>query len=62
MTEYHIVEQLAYDYEDSFDHDTVENLFYDSYDRLGATARVKIFLPTLAEKLTRERLDALAQA
>jgi protein-tyrosine-phosphatase len=42
--------------------DRIEELFHDSYDRLGETARVTVFLPTLAEKLTVQRLDALAQA
>jgi arsenate reductase len=62
MTAQRIIERLAYDYADSFDRDTIETLFHDSYDRLGESARIMIFLPTLAERLTRERLDALAQA
>jgi arsenate reductase len=42
--------------------DRIEALFHDSYDRIAETASVTIFLPTLAERLTIERLDALAQA
>lgn len=57
-----IVNQLAYRYDGLFDRDRIDALFHDSHDRLGETARVTIFLPTLAEKLTVQRLDALAQA
>ena len=57
-----IVNQLAYRYDGLFDRDRIDTLFHDSYDRLGETATVTIFLPTLAEKLTVQRLDALAQA
>jgi len=57
-----IINQLAYRYENLFDRDRIEELFHDSYDRLGETARVTVFLPTLVEKLTVQRLDALAQA
>lgn len=57
-----IINQLAYRFDGLFDRDRIENLFHDSYDRLGETARVTVFLPTLAEKLTIQRLDALAQA
>jgi protein-tyrosine-phosphatase len=57
-----IINQLAYRYEGLFDRDRIEDLFHDGYDRLGETARVTVFLPTLAEKLTVQRLDALAQA
>jgi hypothetical protein len=32
----------------------------DSYRLLGRTALVTVFLPTLAERLTRERPEALA--
>ncbi|MEA5367145.1 arsenate reductase ArsC [Amycolatopsis sp., V23-08] len=57
-----IVAQLAYRYDGQFDRDRIDTLFHDSYDRLADTARVTVFLPTLAEKLTVQRLDALAQA
>ena len=57
-----IVSQLAYRYDTLFDRDRIDTLFHDSYDRLAETARVTVFLPTLAEKLTVQRLDALAQA
>jgi protein-tyrosine-phosphatase len=57
-----IVNQLTYRYEGLFDRDRIDTLFHDSYDRLAETARVTIFLPALAEILTIQRLDALAQA
>lgn len=57
-----IVNQLAYRYDGLFDRERIDTLFHDSYDRLAETARVTVFLPTLAEKLTVQRLDALAQA
>lgn len=61
MTIHHVVRQLTYDYDGQFDAETIELLFHDSLDRLADTATVTEFLPTLAEKLTRERLTALAQ-
>lgn len=57
-----IINQLAYRYEGLFNRDRIDTLFHDSYDLLAETARVTIFLPTLAERLTVQRLDALAQA
>ncbi|MFD8382385.1 low molecular weight phosphatase family protein [Streptomyces sp. NPDC059679] len=40
--------------------ETVQGLLADSYRRLAATARVHTHLVVLAERLTAERLDALA--
>jgi hypothetical protein len=57
-----IINQLAYRYEGLFDRDQIDVLFQHSFDRLGETATVTLFLPMLAEKLTVQRLDALAQA
>lgn len=54
--------KLAYDYEKCFPQEQVDELFDDSYRRLEATARITTYLPTLADRLTRERLDARAQA
>ncbi|WP_322762099.1 three-helix bundle dimerization domain-containing protein [Frankia sp. Cr2] len=56
---YVMVTRLAYDYETSFDRAEVEQVFADSYQRLATKARVMTFLPTLADRLTRERLEAL---
>lgn len=57
-----IVNQLAYRYEGLFERHRISDLFHDSYDRLADIAQVTIFLPALAERLTVQRLDALAQA
>lgn len=56
-----IVDKLAYDYDACFSADDVRAVLHDSYDQLAATASVTAFLPVLAERLTRERLDARAQ-
>ena len=53
---------LVYDYSDRFAAGQVIATFHDSYALLAKTARITAFLPTLAERFTRERLDAYAQA
>jgi arsenate reductase len=57
-----IAEQLVYDYDACFSADEVTGTLRDSYTHLAASASVMAFLPVLAERLTRERLDARAQA
>jgi len=52
--------RLAHDYDTSFDAGEVTDVLADSYRLLARTSRVTLFLPTLAERLTRERLEALA--
>jgi hypothetical protein len=52
-------ERLAYDYDTTFDAAEVRELLVDSYRQLARTARITQFLPILAERLTRERLEAL---
>ncbi|WP_283234647.1 arsenate reductase ArsC [Candidatus Protofrankia californiensis] len=54
-----LVTRLAYDYDTAFTAAEVEEVFGDSFRRLAATARVTTFLPTLAGRLARERLEAL---
>lgn len=56
-----IGDKLAYDYDACFSTDEVRELLLDSYDQLATSASVTAFLPVLAERLTRERLDARAQ-
>lgn len=56
-----LVRRLAYDYSDYFTAEHVADIFADSHTRLSTSARVTTYLPTLAERLTRERLDAAAQ-
>jgi arsenate reductase (thioredoxin) len=53
---------LVYDYSDRFPAGQVIATFHDSYALLAKSARITAFLPTLAERFTRERLDAYAQA
>ncbi|WP_084010848.1 arsenate reductase ArsC [Pseudofrankia sp. DC12] len=55
-----ITQRLAREYDTAFDLAEVGDLLADSYRLLARTARVTAFLPTLAERLTRERLEALA--
>ncbi|MBL7486710.1 arsenate reductase ArsC [Frankia sp. AgB1.9] len=52
--------RLAHDYDTTFEAVEVGQVLADSYRLLARTARVTVFLPTLAERLTRERLEALA--
>lgn len=54
------VDRLAYSYDTTFGADEVEEVFVDSHTQLARTARVTLYLPTLAERLTRERLEALS--
>ena len=57
-----LTKTLVYDYSDRFAAGQVIATFHDSYALLAKTARITAFLPTLAERFTRERLDAYAQA
>jgi len=57
-----MLEHLSYDYERWFTRDEVAALFDDSLLQLDRTALVTAFVPVLADKLTRQRLDAKAQA
>ncbi|MEU0492106.1 arsenate reductase ArsC [Nocardiopsis sp. NPDC006139] len=54
--------RLAARHEGRFSVETVQALILDSRERLAATARVTAHLDVLAERLTAERLDALAAA
>lgn len=55
-------QRLAYAYSADFTHEQVDALYEDSYRSLAATAVVQTYLPALAERLTKERPDATAQA
>ncbi|WP_127356040.1 arsenate reductase ArsC [Actinacidiphila soli] len=54
------VARLATRHAGRFSPETVQALLTDSYSLLAATARVRTHLVVLAERLTAERLDALA--
>lgn len=53
---------LHYRYEGVFGTETIEALLLDSYTKMAEKARVKDWLVAFAEKLTRERLDALLRS
>jgi len=48
-------------YEGTFGPETVERFVLDSLDQLAPSARIATYLPVLAEKFARERLNALAR-
>ncbi|MDF4251219.1 arsenate reductase ArsC [Streptomyces sp. WMMB303] len=54
--------RLATRHAGHFSPETVQHLLADSYQRLARTAQVPTHLVVLAERLTAERLDALARA
>jgi arsenate reductase len=56
------VDRLAAEFAGVFGRETVERLVHESRARLAETARVRTFLPVLAERFARDRLRALAQA
>jgi protein-tyrosine-phosphatase len=45
----------------TFDDESIEHFLVDSYERLAATAQIKLFLGVFAEKFARERLEAMAR-
>jgi protein-tyrosine-phosphatase len=53
--------RLQAEFADSIDAESVERLIYSSYDKLYANATIHDFLPLLAERFTRQRLQALAK-
>lgn len=53
--------RLRAEFADSIDAQSVERLIYSSYDKLYANATIHDFLPLLAERFTRQRLQALAK-
>lgn len=59
----HLVRNMAtaleQQYAGTFGPETVERFVVDSMDKMMATAKVTAFLPVLAEKFTRQRLNAL---
>jgi protein-tyrosine-phosphatase len=53
--------RLQAEFADRFDSESVERLVYSSYGKLAAQATIRDFLPLLAERFTRQRLQALAK-
>ncbi|WP_018295698.1 three-helix bundle dimerization domain-containing protein [Corynebacterium lubricantis] len=54
------VTDLAKKYEGIFSAETVERYVYESYATLSRTARIRKYLPVLAERFAKDRLRALA--
>jgi arsenate reductase len=52
---------LQADFADRLDSESVERLVNSSYGKLAAQATIRDFLPLLAERFTRQRLQALAK-
>ena len=55
-------DRLHHEFAGTFSPETVDATLRSSYDQLAAKAKVTTFLPTLAERFTRERLTATARA
>lgn len=54
--------RLLREFGDQVDEETVDNLLHSAYHRVSANAKVETFLPLLAERSTRERLQTLAES
>ncbi|HZC53094.1 MAG TPA: arsenate reductase ArsC [Mycobacterium sp.] len=53
--------RLARDFADTFNTETIERFLHSSYDQFAGRATVATFLPLLAERFARQRLQALAK-
>jgi protein-tyrosine-phosphatase len=53
--------RLQREFADTFGVETIERFLYSSYDQFAARATVPNFLPLLAERFARQRLNALAR-
>jgi protein-tyrosine-phosphatase len=56
-----VVDRLAAQYAGTFDRATVTRFVESSYDQLAGTASTMAFVPLLAERFARQRLDAAAR-
>jgi protein-tyrosine-phosphatase len=54
-----IAQKLYSVYQSQFSLETVEKFLFESYELLDAKSEVKVYLPSLAERFSRDRLDAL---
>ncbi|QGU05356.1 Arsenate-mycothiol transferase ArsC1 [Corynebacterium comes] len=57
-----ITANLTETYRGVFSAETIDRYVYESYTALARTAKVKTYLPVLAERFAKDRLRALAQA
>lgn len=53
--------RLSGDFAETFNKQTIERFLYSSYDQFAGRATVANFLPLLAERFARQRLQALAR-
>jgi arsenate reductase (thioredoxin) len=53
--------RLQSEFSDTFGVETIERVLYSSYDQIAGRASVPNFLPLLAERFARQRLNALAR-
>ena len=53
--------RLSRDFEGTFNAETIERFLHSSYDQFAGRATVANFLPLLAERFARQRLEALAR-
>jgi len=53
--------RLADEFGDRFDAETIERVLHDSFEQLAPSSRLPHFLPLLAERFARQRLQALAR-
>ncbi|MBF6177947.1 three-helix bundle dimerization domain-containing protein [Nocardia otitidiscaviarum] len=51
--------RLLREFGDHTDEHTIDHLLYSTYNRVARQAKVETFLPLLAERFTRERLQAM---
>lgn len=54
-----IAQKLYSVYQSQLSLETVEKFLFESYELLDAKSEVKVYLPSLAERFSRDRLDAL---
>lgn len=54
-----IAQKLYSVYQSQLSLETVEKFVFESYELLDAKSEVKVYLPSLAERFSRDRLDAL---
>jgi protein-tyrosine-phosphatase len=56
------IDRLATEFDGMFSRETVSRFTHESFEKLMETAQVTAYLPLLADRFTRDRLHALAQA
>jgi arsenate reductase len=56
------IDRLTAEFEGMFSRETVDRFAHESFEKLMETAQVTVYLPLLADRFTRDRLRALAQA